>query len=98
MKQILITGASSGIGQAIALAFAGPDVTLLLIGRSKERLGNIQQLIERRGAHTQIIIADLSKMDEIHRLIREVKISASSLDALVYAAAIWHNDHKVFAN
>ncbi|NQV98079.1 MAG: SDR family NAD(P)-dependent oxidoreductase [Rhodospirillales bacterium] len=49
-KSILITGASSGIGRALALAYAAPGVRLALCGRSPERLQEIADLCRARGA------------------------------------------------
>jgi short-subunit dehydrogenase len=47
---ILITGASSGIGKALALLYAAPGVTLLLVGRNTERLKETENLCRRKGA------------------------------------------------
>ncbi|MGQ9368908.1 SDR family NAD(P)-dependent oxidoreductase [Azospirillum sp. A39] len=49
-RTIVITGASSGIGEALALAYAGPGVTLGLTGRDAERLADIARLCRDRGA------------------------------------------------
>lgn len=47
---ILITGASSGIGRALALAYAQKGVKLLLTGRNAERLGEVERLCRDKGA------------------------------------------------
>lgn len=65
-KFILITGASSGIGRALALEYSCPDVTLFLSGRSADRLNNIKAECQVRGAtvHNKIIdCRDQSKME-----------------------------------
>jgi short-subunit dehydrogenase len=49
-KTILITGASSGIGKALAILYAAPDVTLLLTGRNAERLRTTETLCRQKGA------------------------------------------------
>lgn len=49
-KSILITGASSGIGQALALAYAAPDITLFLGGRDKDRLASVASACTAKGA------------------------------------------------
>lgn len=49
-KAILITGASSGIGHALALEYAAPGITLLLTGRDAGRIGEIASACAARGA------------------------------------------------
>ncbi|MGP8231985.1 MAG: SDR family NAD(P)-dependent oxidoreductase [Methylovirgula sp.] len=49
-RAILITGASSGIGRALALAYAAPGVHLSLLGRSEARLADVAAAAEAQGA------------------------------------------------
>ena len=58
-KTILITGASGGIGSALARAFARPDVTLLLWGRDAARLEETAADCRSRGAHCHVEMIDL---------------------------------------
>ncbi|HLH12280.1 MAG TPA: SDR family NAD(P)-dependent oxidoreductase [Methylovirgula sp.] len=53
-RSVLITGASSGIGRALALAYAGPQMRLALIGRDGERLREAAQSAASRGADVDI--------------------------------------------
>ncbi|CAG8504291.1 1973_t:CDS:10 [Acaulospora morrowiae] len=59
-KVILITGASSGIGKAIALEYAKPGITLGLLARSKERLDAVAKQCEDKGAKSEILCVDIS--------------------------------------
>ena len=66
-KTICITGASSGIGEALAIAYSTSKTHLILLGRNCERLKVVQQRCESRGATviTQSIdITDQSKLDK----------------------------------
>lgn len=57
---ILITGASDGIGAALARAYAGEGVRLGLLGRNEARLREVERECRQRGAFTEIIIADVA--------------------------------------
>ena len=49
-KSVLITGASSGIGKALALEYANKGIVLHLCGRNKERLNEVAQICQNKGA------------------------------------------------
>lgn len=57
-RTILITGASSGIGEALAEAYAGPGVTLVLTGRDRERLDAVAARCAERGATVRAATVD----------------------------------------
>jgi len=86
MKRYLITGASRGIGRAIAVRLASPQTTLLLHGRDKEALTETSRLAEARRARTQILIGDLSITEQVAELID--RAGAEPLDLLVNNAGI----------
>ena len=59
-RTILITGASSGIGEALAEAYAGPGVTLVLTGRDRERLDAVAARCAERGAAVRTATVDVA--------------------------------------
>lgn len=59
INNILITGASSGIGRALALEYAGAGRTLALIGRDAARLEAVAQACQAKGARTAIATVDV---------------------------------------
>ncbi len=59
-KSILITGASSGIGEALALHYAGPGVTLHLCGRDAARLSDVAARCAGRGADVDTEVIDVA--------------------------------------
>ena len=59
-KVILITGASSGIGEALALEFATDGVTLILIGRDLERLDSVAAQCRDGGAEVRLATIDVT--------------------------------------
>jgi len=58
-QSILITGASSGIGRALALAYAGPSVRLALIGRDSTRLESVAAGARAKGAMVETATLDV---------------------------------------
>ena len=81
-KQILVTGASSGIGRGIAIACSQMGAKVVLTGRDKERLS--QTLGKMKDNGHQIIMADLTKAEDIKRLVESLPM----LDGLVQCSGI----------
>ena len=86
MKRYLITGASRGIGRAIAAKLAAPDVALLLHGRDTVALAETCQALEKSGAKTSKLIHDLADFRGIDNLIAEV--GHKPIDLLINNAGI----------
>ena len=81
-KQILVTGASSGIGRGIALACAKMGATVIVTGRNVERLNETLAMLPE-GEH-KANPADLTKAEDIDRLINELP----KLDGFVQCAGV----------
>lgn len=86
MKRYLITGASRGIGRAIAEKLAAPDTTLLLHGRDRKALAETCGRIEAKGARGIQLSSDLTDKSQIEKLIEDVE--REPLDALINNAGI----------
>ena len=87
---ILVTGATDGLGRGVAAALAAAGATLLLHGRSPERLDAAVEEIgaETRNTNLRTYRADLASLDEVRRLGDEILAQESRLDALVNNAGI----------
>lgn len=86
MKRYLITGASRGIGRAIATKLASADTRLLLHGRNAQALGTTCKICEQLNADTIPLRYDLSDQAQINAMV-EV-IGAEPLDGLINNAGI----------
>lgn len=86
MQRFLITGASRGIGRAIAEKLAGPDVTLFLHGRDPVALGEVCKVLKSRCAHLVSLKHDLAKATRVANMIAEV--GPEPLDLLINNAGI----------
>ena len=86
MKRILITGASRGIGRAIAKTLAAPETTLLLHGRDTVALAETCKAIEPKCANVVKLIHDLATEKGVANLIAQV--GSEPLNVLVNNAGI----------
>ena len=84
-KKVLVTGASGGIGKAIALELSSSGADLCLTGRNKSELENIQKII---GVNCPIIISDLSNSEGINNLADQAQEIMGQIDILVNNAGI----------
>jgi NAD(P)-dependent dehydrogenase (short-subunit alcohol dehydrogenase family) len=82
-KTVVITGASSGIGKAAAVKIARAGGIPLLIARSLDKLEEAKQEIEDDGGTAYIYSADLSDMESIDNVVKEILNEHAAVDMLV---------------
>ena len=86
LKRILITGASGGIGRAVAEALASPETELILHGRKKSVLDELAGKVKSRGGQCKIAMAEISTIDDITSLIEQV--GSGQIDVVIHAAGV----------
>ena len=88
-KLVLVTGASSGIGHALAIEFASKGAHLALTGRNVEALEKVQQTIEHAGGTAKIFPFDLLETSQIPELIKTIEQAFQTFpDVLVNCAGM----------
>jgi len=85
-KVAFVTGATSGIGQACANAFANAGARVACVGRNEEALADVARKIREVGGEAFTIQADLSVEQEAERAIRHAVETFGGIDVLVNAA------------
>ena len=83
---IIITGASSGIGRAAALIFAGLQAKVVLAARNEEKLNTLRDGILLTGGQALVIPADVGILDDARRIVRETILQWGKADILIACA------------
>lgn len=90
-KVVIITGASSGIGEQIAYEYALRRANLMLVARRENRLRGIAENSRRLGArHVMIMAADVVKEDDCRRFVNETISVYGRVDHLVNTVSLGH--------
>ncbi len=88
----LITGASSGIGKATALAFAKAGIHLALVGRNPQKLESVAQQARLSGVDVQVCLVDLSELSQVREKIGAIVATLPSLDIVVNSAGMGYTN------
>ena len=83
--RVVITGASSGIGAATAIAFAKEGASLVLGARGKEGLDDIAQRCRAAGGKAEVKVVDATDADAVGRFAREARSTLGDID-------LWFSD------
>jgi NADP-dependent 3-hydroxy acid dehydrogenase YdfG len=83
-----ITGAGSGIGEAAALALAEDGATVILTGRTREKLEGVARRIHNSAGQAHVQQADLTDKDQVRRVGGYIKATFDRLDILVNNAGV----------
>lgn len=82
-KRILLTGASSGIGEAAAEKFAAKGATVIAVARRQELLDDLVGRISAKGGDARAHAVDLSDLDAIDELVATVERDLGGVDILI---------------
>src|SRR5687767_9108599 len=96
-KVCLVTGASSGIGLETAKALAAAGAEVALVGRHSERTLQAAKTVRgsRKGSEVRMYLTDLSDMESVRTLGRQIRKDLRRLDVLVNNAAVLLSKRKL---
>lgn len=87
-RTAVITGASRGLGEAMAKALAGARAQVALVARDRDRLERVRDNIVATDADAELFVCDVTREDEVARLAEEVKNRFGNPQILINNAGI----------
>jgi len=84
----LVTGASSGIGEATALSLAGQGAAVALVARRRDRLEDLAGRITSKGGRALVLEADITAREQAQDVVRRTVEELGRLDVLVNNAGV----------
>jgi NAD(P)-dependent dehydrogenase (short-subunit alcohol dehydrogenase family) len=87
-KRALVTGAGQGVGRGIALSLAAQGATIALLGRTEGTLRAVQKEIADLGGSATVLVADVTRADDITRAVQQTVDELGGLDIVVNNAQI----------
>lgn len=93
----LVTGASSGIGRAVAIGFAEVGADLILVARRAHRLVEAVHLIEEKGQRALLVLADVAVDRAARRVLQQTRLVFPRIDILVNSAGMILPEQPTYA-
>ncbi len=97
-KRALVTGAGTGIGRAVAVAFATEGASVALVGRRAEKLRETAEAVPDRRGKTLVVPADVADEAQVEAAVARAEEAFGGLDTLVGVAGVElfrHGDDRV---
>ena len=88
-KNVIVTGATSGIGKATALLLAKEGANVIAVGRNEKRGRDVCKEISNLGGKALFFQCDLSKEEKVKELYEKIEEQFESIDLLFNNAGIW---------
>lgn len=82
-KVVLVTGASKGIGRAVALEFAAQGAAVALLARNRARLEEVAEEVQRTGGQALVLVADITEREQVEAAIQDILQKWGRLDVVV---------------
>jgi 2-amino-4-hydroxy-6-hydroxymethyldihydropteridine diphosphokinase len=105
-KKAVITGSTSGIGKAIALALAAAGADIVVHGREEDQANEVAEAVEGNAVESMVVLADLADRRECRRMVKaiwkewgpiDIWINNAGADVLTGEAILWPYGRKLNA-
>ncbi len=92
-RKIIITGGATRIGAAIARELSGPNKEILIhFNKSKSKAEKLKKELELNGTKVYLVKGDLSKENDINKIVKYAKSKLNYFDCLINNASLFEND------
>ena len=88
-KVAIVTGAGTGIGRAIALAYVQEGASVVLVGRTQETLATVAEEVIALGGEALVVCASVSKPPDVRRIVEEALARFGKVQILVNNAGVF---------
>jgi len=93
-RVVIVTGATSGIGEVAARGLAAMGAKVVIVSRSEAKTSMLAEQIRLTGGQAQPFNADLSSMNEVRRVAREIHASYDHIDVLLNNVGAFFTSHQ----
>lgn len=87
-KVVIVTGATSGIGEAVAVAFAKAGAAVMLVGRDEQRGSHVLDQVKQTSSRCELMLGDVTDSAFADRVVSETTKRFGALTTLVNSAGI----------
>lgn len=96
-KTVVVTGATNGLGRAMAQALAGMGADTRIVGRSESKSRKTAEQIKRESGNPDVryYVADLSAQQDVAKLAATLRSDLARLDVLINNAGAWFTDREL---
>ena len=89
-KLVVITGATSGIGKDAAIKYASCGADILTINRNKDKSEELCKMLkDKHNTNCSYLIADFSKLSDVHKVGKELSKLDKNIDVLIHNAGVY---------
>jgi 3-oxoacyl-[acyl-carrier protein] reductase len=85
-KSAIVTGAGRGIGRAIAVRLAAAGANVAITSRTQSQIDETRQIIEKSGGRSLGIVGDITRTEDVGRLVEQTRSTFGGVDILVNCA------------